>query len=132
MMNPIKLIGTLILIFIPWGFVSADEYHKQAISIITNCYNTSEDKDDMVVQCIKNKLKDLPNPGDYRLNVKTSNPDAAGHFRVIIFMINSSGYMVYCIGNADLKTMKIKSCVQDRGEPLSPAQELSIDTLLDI
>ena len=131
-MNPIKLIGILILIFIPTGFLSADEYQKKAISIITNCYNTSDDKEDMVVQCIKNKLKDLPNPGDYRLNVKTSSPDAAGHFRIIIFMINGSGYMVYCIGNADKKTMKIKSCVQDKGEPLSPAQELSIDTLLDI
>lgn len=127
----LSLLITLLLLLLPWQTAAAaDNYPKTAITEIINCYNNATTKQDEVVRCINQKINTIPNPLDYHLTIRTSDPDQRGQMKIKIFMINNTGYMIYCNGKADKQMMTVTSCAADQGEPLSQAQSLSIDSLL--
>lgn len=130
-MRPIAFLCALVLALLPWHTAAAkDEFPDIAISTVTDCYNNAVTKEDEVVQCIQKKINSIPNPLDYNLTVRTSEPDSQGQLKIIIFMVNNTGYMIYCIGQANNTSMSINSCATEQGKPLSPSQALSIDSLL--
>lgn len=122
---------TLLLLLLPWQTAAAtDNYPKKAITEVINCYNNSVNKEDDAVKCIHQKVNEIPNPLDYHLTIRTSDPDKLGQMKIKIFMINNTGYMIYCLGKADKFIMTVSSCAADQGEPPSAAQSMSIDSLL--
>ncbi|KTD56485.1 hypothetical protein [Legionella shakespearei] len=130
-MMRLSILITLLLLLLPWQTAAAaDSYPKAAITEVINCYNNAVNKEDEAVKCIHQKVNEIPNPLDYHITIRTSDPDKLGQMKIKIFMINNTGYMVYCNGKADKQMMTVTSCATDQGEPPSAAQSMSIDSLL--
>lgn len=136
-MKLVKLICGLTLIFLPWELASAaddfpktaDDFPKQAVSIITQCYDNAVTKDNQVSDCVQTQLRKIPNTLDYYIRVIATDPDSAGIIKVKIVMISKTGLIIYCLGNGDKVKLTINACVSDKGEPLTPSQQLSVDSL---
>jgi hypothetical protein len=129
-MKLIKLISGLILIFLPLGLASAaDNFPKQAVSVITKCYDNASIKDEQVSNCVQAEIKKIPNTLDYNIRLIATEPDSAGIIKVKIVMISKTGLIIYCLGTGDKVKLSVNACVSDKGAPLTPSQQLSIDAL---
>lgn len=129
-MKLIELISGLVLIFLPWEFTSAaDDFPKKAVSVITQCYDNATTKDEQVSNCIQTEIKKIPNTLDYNIRLIATEPDSAGIIKVKIVLISKTGLIVYCLGTGNKVKLSISACVSDKGAPLTPSQQLSIDAL---
>lgn len=123
-----KLItGVFLIIISSWGWSSSDDFPKKTISVMTDCYNQSVKKGKHASECIKRKLKKIPNPLSYYVRIQAAKKDRQGNFIIRIVMINKTGFMIYCLGKANNNTLVVNSCASEQGVPPTLAQELSID-----
>lgn len=121
------IIGLYLIIISPWGWADADDFPAKAIVLITNCYNQSVKEGEVVAECIEEKFKSVPNPLGYSVRVHAENPNHTDNGIIKIVMISDNGYIIYCLGRVSANKLVVNSCASEQGEPLTPAQELSID-----
>ncbi|APF02411.1 TPA: hypothetical protein ACJ5DT_002841 [Legionella pneumophila] len=121
-----RLIYFLFLVFYPWQSAIADQYTDTALSLLSQCYDASEEINSNITHCFNEKLNKIPNPLNYKISVHATKTKKSDHGKITVFMINAKGVMLYCIGTAGEK-LKINACASDIGKPLTPEQELSIE-----
>lgn len=124
-----RLIFLPLLAFYPWKLTSADQYTDAALSILRQCYDASDEINADITLCFNEKINKIPNPLNYVVSIHASNSKKSAQGKITIFMINKTGFMLYCIGTAGEKLI-LKSCATDVGKPLTPEQILSIDAPL--
>lgn len=128
-MRIIKLLCICLLFILPFRFAIADQFTDLTLKTISQCYDKYDTIDSEFTQCISNHMKTVDNPDGYRLNLRSEYHEKSKSGKITIFMANNVGFMMYCIATAGPKLI-IKSCVNDKGAPLTPGQQDAVPNLL--
>lgn len=95
------------------------------ISTMHVCYDDENATGVELAKCMLDKLKEYPNPYDYRVSVyaDSDNKNVPGVISIVIY--NTKGQFFRCVGTTG-DNIVIKQCLRKRLPPLTPGQELSI------